>query len=423
MLLTGISCISFAQKNKISVFELDQIRGLFYQRNTVGPYTGKAVEEHPNGKKKLEVQIKDGKFQGKIKEWAQNGTKVYEAEYDQGKQHGKELQWYATGKKKVELVYVEGEPNGICTEWHKNGKKKSEGNFILGKEDGTHYWWFASGQMDQEASYKNGETDGFVKNWYPNGQLKMESAYTTGLRDGKTLKWFDDGQSKSVEFFKKDKPDGESKFWNAKGILHTIRIHKDGRLIDEQNYRSGNINVGNGYVQVYNERESFFKVPILGSSVRPVNLKSITYFIDGKLFQLFNIPTKRFVDTINVSEKNKTTLEAYISYEQLVLKGKESQFEFDIKKENFTTDNQLEAVYWYFESPSKFVEGQTERTVQEEHYVSVLCNQQVLSLYSVVTKSDDPKQIKAQLFKVANEVVLEQERIDLNKIIDELKQE
>ncbi len=420
-ILTGITSLSFAQKNKVSVFDLDQINGLFYQRNTIGAFSGTAMEEHPNGKKKLAVQIREGLFQGKVKEWAKDGTKIYEAEYDKGKQHGKELQWFATGKKKVELVYVNGEPNGICTEWHKNGKKKSEGNFIIGKEDGQHNWWFASGQPDQMVFYKNGETDGMVKNWYPNGTLKLESNYKMGLKEGITKKWFEDGKQKAFEVYKNDKYDGESKYWSSKGILHTIRIYEAGKMVQEKNYRSGNINVGNGYIQVYNEEESFFKVSVRGDNIRAVDLKNITFVIDGGMFQLFNIPLKTFVDNINESEKNKSTLDAYVDYERLVLKEREPSFEFDIKKEPFKTNNNLEAVHWSFESPSKFVEGQTERTVQEEHYVSIVCNQHVLSLYSAVTKSDDPEVIKERLLKIANEVVLEKERIDLNEIIKGLR--
>ena len=47
IILAGTSSLSFAQKNKISVFDLDQINGLFYQRNTIGPFSGTATEEHP----------------------------------------------------------------------------------------------------------------------------------------------------------------------------------------------------------------------------------------------------------------------------------------------------------------------------------------------------------------------------------------
>ncbi len=420
--IVGIGNLSYAQKKKISVFELDQINGLFYQRNTIDPFTGTAVEDHSNGKKKLSVQIKNGKFQGLVREWAKNGTKIYEAEYNEGKQHGKELQWYATGQKKVELSYVNGAPNGICTEYHKNGQKKSEGNFIMGKEDGLHYWWFANGQLDQEISYKNGETDGTIKNWYLNGQIKLESAYKMGQKHGTTSKWFEDGQAKSIEFFQEDQPDGEAKYWSSRGILHTIRIYEAGRMIQEKNYRSGNINVGNGYVQVYNEKDSYFKLPVIHNSVRPVDMKNITYVIDGTLLQLFNIPAKRFRDTINDSEKDKPFLEAYLAYEKGILKERSPGFEFEIKTENFKTRNGLDAVHWYFESPSKFAKEQTSRTVQEEHYISVRCNQQVLSLYTAITKSDNPQKIKTMLRNLADEVVLELKPIDLNQIISDLRE-
>lgn len=422
ILSLGISTLSFAQKNKISVFELDQINGLFFQRNTIDPFTGTALDKHSNGKKKLSVPIKNGKFQGTVREWAKDGTKIYEAEYNQGKQHGKELQWYANGEKKVELNYIEGQPSGICTEWHKNGKKKSEGNFALGKEEGRHYWWFANGQMDQEIPYKNGEANGSIKNWYINGQLKLEGEYEMGQKHGKTTKWFEDGQKKSVEFFQNDKAEDEAKYWSSKGILHTIRIYKAGRLIQEKNYRSGNVNVGNGYVQVYNEPESFFKISITGSSVRPVDMKNITYIMNGRLLQLFNISADRFRDTVNTDEKDKPFLEAYLAYEAGNLKQRTSTFDFDLKKEFFKTKNGLEAVHWYFEAPSKFAEAQTSRTVQEEHYVSVLCNKQVLSLYSAVTKSDPSQEVATMLKSLADEVIVKSERIDLNQIVADLRE-
>jgi len=65
-------------KKKISFYELDVIRGLFFQPNTVDPYTGTAVDKHSNGKKRLEIPIKNGKPNGTSKEWAKNGQKIHE---------------------------------------------------------------------------------------------------------------------------------------------------------------------------------------------------------------------------------------------------------------------------------------------------------------------------------------------------------
>ena len=86
---------------------------------------------------------------------------------------------------------------------------------------------------------KNGETDGVVKNWYKTGQLKLESHYKMGLKDGPTIKWYANGQKKSEEHFKNDQPDGESVYWSSKNVVHTIRVYKEGRLVQEKNYRSG----------------------------------------------------------------------------------------------------------------------------------------------------------------------------------------
>jgi hypothetical protein len=47
IVLFCVSAESFAQKNKVFVYELDQINGLYYQRNTIDPFTGTAISFCP----------------------------------------------------------------------------------------------------------------------------------------------------------------------------------------------------------------------------------------------------------------------------------------------------------------------------------------------------------------------------------------
>ena len=411
----------FAQKNKVPVYELDKINGLYYQRNTIDPFTGTAYDEHVNGKKKLNIPIKNGKVDGVAREWNMNGDKVYEATFEEGVQVGTETQWYATGDKKLEIHYLNGLPEGVCTEWHKNGQKKSEGLFRNGKEEGGHKWWFSGGQLDQEVFYKNGLADGVVKNWYQSGQMKLESHYKAGKKDGLTLKWHQNGQKKSEENFLAGKPDEEARFWSKSGIIQGIQVFENGNLVKDINYRSGNINIGNGYLQVFNEANSFFTVPVVGTSVIPTERQSIiTYLVDGKLLQIFNVKLSNVLDSTQLDQPEEALLQIYKDYETALVKATEPEYKFEFQSEIMTLDSGKKIIHWYFDSPSSQYEEQKPRTVQEEHYFSMICNQQVLSLYSAVTNADDPNNIKSMLLQIANGVKNYEDRIDLNQRASEI---
>jgi antitoxin component YwqK of YwqJK toxin-antitoxin module len=153
-----------AQKKKIFFYELDLNDGLYFQPNTIAPYTGLAYEEHEKGKKKAHIPIKDGKINGKVKGWEKNGEKIYEAEYKMGVMVGTEKQWYATGAKKLQISYLNGKPDGVCTEWFKNESKKSEGYYTSGKvfyrrkrSTGLLQKWGSSGESTKLVSQRPAE--------------------------------------------------------------------------------------------------------------------------------------------------------------------------------------------------------------------------------------------------------------------------
>ena len=404
----------FAQK-KISVYQLDNIRGLFIQRNTVGPFTGTAIEDHSNGKKKLRIDIKAGKAHGLFRQWAKNGKKIYEVKYINGQKSGIETQWYATGAKKSEMNFVNGQADGRYIEWYKNKKKKSEGIFKNGLEEGKHQWWYKTGQLQQQANYKNGLEEGLVQNWFLSGQLRLESNYKNGKKEGITTEWFGNGIKKSVTNFANNVEDGEAKSWSKKGILVGIQTFQAGRLIKDINYRSGAINIGTGYVQVFNEKESFFKVDILGEKIVPRSSVELIYSVDGKFFQLFNYAIKNYFEKDLTINTTKEILEAFVEKEKSYI-SKMTKSTIEVQKEFGKTDSGLDYIYWHFISPSSLAKEQKARTVQQEHYISIVCNQQILSLYSVVTNSDTPLAISNMLKKIAATVTLSKERIDLNEL-------
>ncbi|MDB4505686.1 MAG: toxin-antitoxin system YwqK family antitoxin [Saprospiraceae bacterium] len=407
-------------KKRINFYELDVIRGLYYQPNTIKPYSGSAFDKFPNGKKRMEMPIKDGKIHGVSKEWSDKGKKVLERNFAVGVPNGKEKQWYPGGGKQVELNYINGKVEGIATEWYKNGQKKSEGIFRNGKEQGEHKWYFDQGQVDQVVNYENGLAQGLVKMWYLSGNLKKSSNFKNGQKDGRSTEWFENGQKFFEGSFRKNKPDGKSYNWTKNGQLIKEENHKFGKLIYSKNYLSGTIFTGDGYLQVFNEKNDFFMLKISGVSVKARKTDEITYIVDGDLVQIFNQPSTLFFEDKNKANSEIEKLELFVGKESAYI---QTSTKFDIKVKKVKKKNVFDKdfIHWSFASPSSQEAIQKPRTVQEEHYISFICGDRILSLYGVVTNNDKTEDVLKVLERIANTLKLKNERIDLNALAASIK--
>jgi len=401
-------------KKKIAYYELDIIKGLYFQPNTIDPYTGTAFEIHPNGNRQMEVHIKDGKLNGKVKEWDRGGEKVYEAEYENGVQIGKEQQWYNDGFQKLHVAYKDGLANGVCTEWHQSGGKKSLGEFVNGNEVGEHNWWYATGKKDQTVNFKNGKEEGKMMAWHENGVQKIDANYNNGKLEGDYLLWYSNGQKKSVEKFRDSLHVGEALYWAVDGRLIGRDIYSnDGVLKESHNYNSGSIKVeADHYVQVFNTKNSHFLVDMeTDDKIYFVDgADDITYSMDGMLLQLFTFPAAKYK-----ASNPKDKFEAFLSDEKKFIE-ENVDTEISIRQETKQSGTGISFYYWHFMSPSSKLSEQKPRTVQSEHYITFICSDQILSLYSVVTNSDEPADIKKLLFKVADTFLCLEEPIDLNEV-------
>ncbi|MEM8907193.1 MAG: toxin-antitoxin system YwqK family antitoxin, partial [Bacteroidota bacterium] len=333
LLILLLSIPSLAQKNPISFRDLDLNNGLLFQPNTMKPFSGTAQERFANGDKRLRVPIKAGKIHGTVEEWARNGKKVAQSHYVEGVQDGKEIQWYATGQKKLEVNYVNGQVEGICIEWFKNGAKKSEGLFVRGKEDGTHNWWYPDGAKDQVVEYKNGRADGVVRHWRQNGQLQLESHYQDGQQHGPTKEWHSNSQMILQGHYSAGKEDGEFRYWSKQGRLLGIQVYEQGRLIKDLNYRNGNVRTAEGFVQVFNEKESFFSVAVNGAEVIPQSSpEDIIYVIDGQFLQMFNTAVHRFSPESPKVISEEALLKKFVDYEVRYIE-EQTEAKIDIQSE------------------------------------------------------------------------------------------
>lgn len=403
-------------KKKIPYYELDVIRGLFFQPNTIAPYTGTAIEEFADGRKKMQVPIKEGKINGTVRQWAVNGQKTFEAEYEMGVQVGVETQWFANGQKSLEIPYREGKPHGLCQEWYKHGRKKSEGQFVNGKEEGEHNWWFFNGKLDQNLTYKNGKAEGLVTNWYETGQVKLKSEYKQGLKDGKITRWYVNGQKHTEGNFVAGKEDGKEYTWSKSGLLEGIKVFEAGEVVEEFNYRSGNIFLGKSYLQVINEKESFFTLEVKGGSVRPRWTNGLSsYAVDGLLLQVFNYPISNFMEAEAGSDE-AAMLEVFQKNEAAILQekyGSELVISPQMKKR---ADGKV-YLYWSFPIPPAYKQREGAKKVMEEHFVSIICHQQVLNMRSLVMEGENSTDTQQLLNRTVETVKVASERIDLNSIL------
>ncbi len=437
VLLTAFSIFFFlvAQGQRVHFSQIElQKNGLYYQVNTIPPFTGTAYDVHPpldpndkkkakedyeaylkTGRKSEEVNFKEGKKHGKAMGFDQLGHKIFQAHFVEGKKHGLEEQWYAKGEKKLEVPFENDKPNGIATEWHKNGKKKSESPFKNGREEGLHKWWFEDGSKDQEVPFKDGKANGIVKNWYPSGQIKLESSFKEGVHHGKTLEWHPNGQKKAEGEFVEGKENGTMSSWSSKGQILDEKIYEMGNLLKAMDYRSAGIRTKTGFKQVFNELQSNYSVSITGGTVKTINTRNIGFIIDGKILQLLNVP----MDALSAggATAQDKALEAFYASE-MKQAAKDFGQAVEAQKEEMKINGKLNALYWKFEVPVKKGKENVVRRVLEEHFLAVVCKNDILLISSALTNNDQPAQISALLKKVADSIDISDKPIDLNAIRD-----
>ena len=122
--------------DSVNAEELEERESIMYLKDSETPYTGNVYSVHPNGKKKVEGNYKDGEKEGL---W---------------------VEWYLDGQKKSELNFKDGRYDGLQVMWHKNGQKMHEKSFKNTYVHGPNILWYENGQMKQETNWKEGVQNG-----------------------------------------------------------------------------------------------------------------------------------------------------------------------------------------------------------------------------------------------------------------------
>ncbi len=416
--LCSLVAFCFAQK-KVPLANLDlQPDGNYYLVNTPDPFTGTAVEDYPNGRKKHYAEFKDGKLHGEVTKWHEK-TREKESvvRYENGKRVGVETHWYPSGVKKLEVPYQNGEANGTCKEWYENEKLKSEGQFVKGKETGLHRWYFLNGKLDQTIEYENGKANGKTAQYYPEGGIRTKGNYKEGKPHGSITNYYRNGKKKNQINYKNGLEDGLFSVWSKRGILQEERKYDLGEEVYFKNFRSGAIKTKEGFLQVFNEKESFFMIHVNAGWVRPRQSRDITYVVDKYVLQLFNTPVSDFHKEGELSDEE--LLRKHLGHEKdFIEKGTKSSIEPNAE---FKTNGRVKYLHWSFENPLADEEKNPYKRVVKEHYYTMVCDKQILTLYVPQTAKNDESEITQDIAKMVSSLDIKAERIDLNEVRREIR--
>jgi hypothetical protein len=124
----------------VNVDELEMRNDITYLRGADTPFTGKYFILNKNGKRELEVNLKDGMQDGLATDWHLNGQKKSEGKWKNGQQEGFYTAWHENGQKEEVQNWKNGKAEGLVTSWHENGQKANEGIFKDGKLVSSRFW-------------------------------------------------------------------------------------------------------------------------------------------------------------------------------------------------------------------------------------------------------------------------------------------
>ena len=129
------------------------VNGLYYSA-TGELYTGSYTSHYPDGSKKSEMNIANGKPDGVESTFYASSGKIMETgSYSEGLKAGIWIRYNENGAKTGEASYLNGKKNGTWIVWDDNGKKRYEMNYINGEKAGTWYNWDESGALINSVSY------------------------------------------------------------------------------------------------------------------------------------------------------------------------------------------------------------------------------------------------------------------------------
>ncbi|MBC7447131.1 MAG: hypothetical protein H7330_03645 [Hymenobacteraceae bacterium] len=172
-----------------------------------------------------------------------------------------------------------------------------------------------------------------------------------------------------------------------------------------------------GGTLVFNTAESFFAVDVAGDKLLPAPNTDGFFQVDARLIRLVNTPQRELARDIG----------------QRVLMPKEllqMQFRHDLDEEQFnlqrpitttkqeyiTTPKGRLVLHWWLELP-----GSSDRSVTQRHYMSTICDRQVLTASAPLLPNDTQEELRSYLIKVMLSVRESDDPINVTEYAKELQ--
>jgi antitoxin component YwqK of YwqJK toxin-antitoxin module len=243
---------------------------------------GTHVERYPNGKKKSEYTILEGRLHGPYQMWFIDGKPFVETTYERGELHGTYHYW-SDGSRKIrtchyergvlhgnfqvwddkdgrlikECTYLRGTLHGLFLEWHggEGGRGiKARGIYQHGTLHGILQTWHDNGNRRSEEKMCEGILV-TLQSWHPNGSLEKQFHEATGIceewdeeghllkryrrggasgsgaYEGHYLEWYANGQKKIDCRYKEGRLHGTAEVWEADGTEKSYCFYEDGKLL------------------------------------------------------------------------------------------------------------------------------------------------------------------------------------------------
>ena len=171
------------------------------------PFSGKLIEYHNNGNKKLEEHWE---LTGSA--WPSLNRKTYKATY------------YANGQKASETTYKKAVRQKE-TYWHENGQKASETTYESRGKSNTKITWYETGQKKSKHIGKIGDY------WYKDGQIKSTTEIKTNQSQLETTvetNYSENGQKITTFTYRHNKKEGYAAEYDKNGDLIKEYIYKNG---------------------------------------------------------------------------------------------------------------------------------------------------------------------------------------------------
>ena len=177
--------------NNADLIEKD---GLYYQKDTGKPFTGKVSNDFKHDK--IMGHVKAGKRLGLWEFYHPNGELRAKGKYKDGKYQGQWEWYFLGGKLESKGPFKDGKYNGYWLANHKNGQLQWEGVYTKGKRVGPWVWYYPDGSLMEKRNYmyeQPGVQFGQLIKYHLNGQLMAIGEYKNGLKDGPWVFYEEDG--------------------------------------------------------------------------------------------------------------------------------------------------------------------------------------------------------------------------------------